>query len=280
MKKYPYLPAVPLMGGAAAFALRLLQNRTGFEQDTGLPIPGNLFARLVPLALIVLAAALAAAAWRLPKDGEKSAQLFTGSFSAKSGVVAALWAGGCLLWVASGALEALQAAPLLGVIGGGGLISASGVISPRLSVLMGALTAVSGAAVLPVASACRRGAPAERNARLGNLLLIPTACLVVRLVLTYRADSVDPSLTVYYVELLALALLILGLYRASSFAFHCGRTRRFVLYAGAALILCLTTLADRHTLAAALLYLGGAAQMLALLTARAEALAGLPSKRA
>ena len=42
MKKPLLLPFIALVGGAAAAVLRLLQNTTGFEEGTGLPIPGNL----------------------------------------------------------------------------------------------------------------------------------------------------------------------------------------------------------------------------------------------
>ena len=119
---------------------------------------------------------------------------------------------------------------------------------------------------------CRRGGKREnRDSSLsGNLLLVPAGCLLVRLVLVYREDSVTPSLAAYYVEILALAFLILALYRASSFGFHCGRTRRLSLYAACALILCLATLADGHDLPASILYLGGAVLMLGLLLMRAS----------
>ena len=49
MKKYAAYPALVLAGGAAAFALRLAQNRTGFEAATGLPVAGNLWGRLLDL---------------------------------------------------------------------------------------------------------------------------------------------------------------------------------------------------------------------------------------
>ena len=47
MKKYICFPLLALVGGGAAFILRLLQRRTGFEADTGLPIPGNPYALLL-----------------------------------------------------------------------------------------------------------------------------------------------------------------------------------------------------------------------------------------
>ena len=44
MKKYVLWPLLAAIGGVGAFLLRLLQRSTGFEVDTGLPIPGNLYA--------------------------------------------------------------------------------------------------------------------------------------------------------------------------------------------------------------------------------------------
>ena len=57
MRKDIVIPLLALVGGAAGFALRRVQLRTGFESDTGLAIPGCPAA----LALIVLSAAVAAA---------------------------------------------------------------------------------------------------------------------------------------------------------------------------------------------------------------------------
>ena len=56
MKKYNALPLAAVAGGAVAFVLRLLQNRTGFEAETGLAIPGNLFGIALVVLLVILAA--------------------------------------------------------------------------------------------------------------------------------------------------------------------------------------------------------------------------------
>ena len=102
---------------------------------------------------------------------------------------------------------------------------------------------------------------------------MPVCCLVVRLVLTYRAVSVDPSLADYYPELLAVVFLTLAFYRLSSFAFRAGRTRRFALYAALAIAFCLAALADRPDPARLLFYLGGALTLFGFLLQRAAALA-------
>ena len=68
MKKNPALPALAIFGGAASFLLRLLQNRTGFEPDTGLPIPGNLPGLALVVLLMLLAAAICVLVGKLPKE--------------------------------------------------------------------------------------------------------------------------------------------------------------------------------------------------------------------
>ena len=55
MKKYVLWPLLAAIGGVGAFLLRLLQRSTGFEVDTGLPIPGNLYAILLVAWFVVLA---------------------------------------------------------------------------------------------------------------------------------------------------------------------------------------------------------------------------------
>ena len=62
------LPLTAALGGAAAWVLRLLQNSTGFEADTGLPIPGNPAALALAALLIGLGAALAADPRLFPEE--------------------------------------------------------------------------------------------------------------------------------------------------------------------------------------------------------------------
>ena len=119
--------------------------------------------------------------------------------------------------------------------------------------------------------------PSARDGRRAEPSAVPllgaAAVLVVRLVLTYRVVSVDPSLTDYYTELLAVVFLALAFYRLSSFAFRAGRTRRFAAYAALAIAFCLATLADRPDPARLLFYLGGAVTLFGFLLQRTAVLA-------
>ena len=251
MKKYVLWPLLAAIGGVGAFLLRLLQRSTGFEVDTGLPIPGNLYAILLVAWFVVLAAVcLLAARPLLPADREDP-PLFPTGFSGASAL--------------TGSGETVTV-----------FVTAQGsqLFSGREHLVVGLLSLLSAASLLPAVPACRIRPEGEaRKPFQSPLLLVPVCCLVVRLVLTYRVVSVDPSLTDYYTELLAVVFLALAFYRLSSFAFRAGRTRRFAVYAALAIAFCLATLADRPDPARLLFYLGGAVTLFGFLLQRTAVLA-------
>lgn len=256
-----------LSGGIAAFLLRLMQVRTGFEAATGLPVPGNPYARLLLLLWAVLAVAFFLLCRRLPGQTD-SPFTFADGFATTCPKLLSLPVAGIFLLGLSGALE---------ILGGVGLPVGTGGLPARVLLLQGGLSLLSAACLFPAAASCRRAPAVEdaanprRNIR-NDLLLVPVVCLVVRLVLAYRAYSIDPALAGYYVELLALVFLTLGFYRLSAFAFRAGRTRRFTLYTLSAVTLCIATMADGHGPALSLLYAGGALTLLGFLLLRLEVL--------
>lgn len=272
MKKHLALPLVGIIGAAAAFVLRLLYNRTAFEPDTGLPIPGNPAGFYLPGLLAALALVCVLLAQKLPGGREERAPGFSPAFACEI-LPRMLLVMGAFFWLVSGVWDllggmffaypyAVSADPALP-----SLLAQTSFSSLLLTRISGVLSVVCAACLFPVASACRRGGRLRFN---GANLLIPVAGLVVRLVLTYRAVSINPVLQSYYVELLALCGLILCLYRASSFAYGDGRTRRFAVYAAMAAVLCAAALADCAGLAELLLYGGGCLVALGLLTARLD----------
>ena len=256
MKQYAAIPLLSVLLGGGGFALRLMQNRTGFDASTGLPVSGNLYALALPILLAAAALGFLALAKKLPDGQDSAAPSFEEAFSSSSAGILSLSVAGLFLWLLSGAYDAY-----LGL----------SVTFSRLDLLTGLLGILAAVSQLPVAAACRRGSGKALN---GNLLLIPVVYAVIRLVLAYREDSVNPALSAYYTDLLALVFLILACYRASSFAFQCGRTRRFFVYAALSAVLGITTLADSHTLAGLLFYGGGALWVLGLMLLRSARLAG------
>ena len=269
-------------GGAAALVLRRLQCATGIESGTGLPIPGNPYALALPILLAGLAVLFALLVRTLPADGGRAALPFSAHFRATGTLPVFLLIAGLFLTVFSGAADValglLYQGSLDAMLPDGSTLSVvimtgQGILSPRVSIVLGVLAIVAAASLFPIAKACRRAGRGDAPAVNGNLLLVPVIVLVVRLVMTYRADSVNPALSTYYVELLALTFLILSLFRLSAFAFSGGRTRRFAWDAMAAAALCLATLGDRHGLGSMLLYAGGALTQLAFLSMRLESAA-------
>lgn len=275
MKKHLILPALSVLGGTVAFLLRLLQNRTGFEPDTGLPIPGNVSGLALVVLLAVLAAALCVLVWKLPKEADPG-PAFPQDFATTDTRLLTLPVMGVLLIALSGLLDLAGG---FGITLGGPSLEDAYVLSAAMEtyipgpafsqkalLLMGLLSLASAGGLFLSVLSCR---PREGRAANGTLLLIAPAALVVRLVLVYRVDSVDPALEAYYVELLALVFLTLGFYRLSSFAFGAGRTRRFALYTGAAVVLSLAALTDGAAgISSTLLYLGGALTLLGFLLLR------------
>ena len=261
MRKYILVPVLITAGSAGAFLMRLSQMRTGFEALTGLPVPHDPWQYVLPVFLLILAVLLALAVSRVPESAQPPAA-FAGAFFTTDAIMLALPAAGILLTALSGVLE-LAAGLTTGL---------------RAQLLTGILSLLSAGSLLPAAAACRRPgshqiqpeAPRQLNCA---LLLVTPVCLVTRLVLTYRQDSVDPTLSAYYIELLAIVFLTLAFYRLASFAFQAGKTRRYLLYAGAAVILSAATLADGHQLSGTLFYAGGALSQLGFLLLRLETLA-------
>lgn len=254
MRRYAVFPILALGGGCAGFALRLLQWRTGFEPDTGLPIPGTPYG----IVTAVLAAAVMALCLLLRKklpEEKAGAPLFPNSFSTSDAGLLTLLVTGVFLMAVSGLAD------MAAGLGIQGLPGMDILFSRRELLIQGVLTLAASVCLFSPIPACRRRQGESPRPFSGALLLTPVVCLVVRLVLVYRQDSANPVLAAYWVELLALVLVILALYRLSAFAYGAGRTRRFVLYAVPAVLLCLAALADGGPLSS-LLFNGGAALIL------------------
>ena len=273
MKKYNALPLAAVAGGAVAFVLRLLQNRTGFEAETGLAIPGNLFGIALVILLVILAAVVLVLARPWPGKGE-AAPVFPADFSVEDPKQLMLPVAGAFLMALAGladVFEGLTSGNLLAQMRAAadpyGLVAVEpGLFSSRVQLILGVLLLLTGAALVLSVVACRRKEGAQGGGYNPTLLLVAPVVLVVRLVLTYRADSVNPSLAAYYVSLLALIFLTLAFYRLSSFAYECGDSRGFARYAGIAVVLSLASLADGGPhMSSLLLYAGSAVFLLGFL---------------
>ena len=245
MKQFDKKSLLTLCLGAAGMSLRLLQNMTGFEPGTGLPIPGSIPGILLPVLLALSAMILFRMNSKLPKGPVEVPLSRLLNWNDKGGLFAIL-AGGCVMAL-SGVLEIANAFGRTAAA-----VSADGMEIVTVSAGTGRSGVVMG--LLAGVAICRKTPDTEPQ-----ILLAVPVLLLARLIFAYRLYSVDPVLANYYLELLGLMLLILASYRLSGFAVQAGGPRMFGFYADLTAILAVTLLADGHS--AALLPLGGAAAL-------------------
>lgn len=246
MKKTMVLTALSAGGGALAFLLRLMQEKRGFSPDTGLPVPGNLPARLLPILLICLGATLFLLVRCLPSR-HPDPRPFQDVFSVQGAITPLI--GGVALLVLSGAAQVWSVLS--------GRSAPDGSLPPAAVLISGVLTALSAACLLPaVASASAGRRSRSRLAAPPTLLLITPAALVFQLVLDYRTRSANPMTEAYALELLALGFAALAFFHLASFAFGDGSVQVFSFLAGGTVILCAAVLADGLGFAADALFGG------------------------
>ena len=270
MKKETLFPLAATAGGIVAFLLRFLQNRTGFEATTGLPIPGNIPGILLVLFLILMAAGLFVLSRKLPAlEMEDFPVLFTSDN--KSALF--LPVIGILLIALSGLADLYEyltrnnlLVQLKSAADPYGAVVENSVkcFTPASQLILGAVSILAAGALFFTIADCRKQDGSKPFN--GVYLLVPPVALVVRLVFTYRLESINPSLEAYYTELLALVFLTLAFYMLSSFAFNAGNFRRFALFVGLSLVFVLPSLADGGPhLSSLLLYAGSAATLMGFL---------------
>lgn len=248
MKKTMVLTVLMAVGGALAFLLRLMQERTGFSPDTGLPIPGNLPARLFPIFLICMGAALFFLVRRLPSC-HPDPRPFQDVFSVQGAVTPLV--GGVVLLVLSGSAQVWS------VLSGSPSSMPDGPLPSVVVLISGSLTALSAVCLLPaVASASAGRRSRSRLAAPPTLLLFIPASLVLQLVLDYRTRSANPTTEAYALELLALGFSALAFFHLASFAFGDGSVQVFSFLAGGTVVLCAAVLADGQGFAADALFGG------------------------
>lgn len=220
--------------GLLLFALRLAQNRTGFDPVTGLSLPS------VPGTVLVVCLAFAAVMDLVLTRRQSGAQTcFAEHFAAPGRSTTALVLG-CMLLAAGGILLALDA-----IMGPGG-------IAP----LVTGVLALATAGGLLVMTRRMRGDEAPAVAS-----LLPSMFFGVFWVLSiYLPRSSDPVLSRFYLQVLAAALVSYAFSQLAGFLRGESRPRIFTPVADLAVMLCIAAMADGGR-AMVLLY-GGSALVL------------------
>lgn len=278
MKKHALFPFAVTLGSVIAFVLRFLQNQTGFEEVTGLPIAGNVPGLVLAGWLIMMAGFFFVLARKHFSD--EPSGTFPAAFTTANSTLLFLPVAGLALFAVSGLVDLYEGLTQNRVLfqlqaaadpySAFGADAFSGGFASVSQILLGAVSLLVALSLFPAVSACRKdGKFSGRVAFDGVFLLIAPVALVVRLVLTYRLDSINPSLEAYYMELLALVFLTLAFYRLSSFAFSAASLSRFAIYTGLAAVCSLAALADGGPyLSSLLLYLGGPLTLMGFLLLR------------
>lgn len=241
----------PLCAGLVLFALRLAQNLTGFDPDTGLSLPS------VPGgALVVCLAAYAALELLLNRKLSSAKLVFSDVFARPAGEKLPLVMGSMLL-VAGGALLAVGAA--LGAQG-------------NTRFFTGVLAMAAGGGLVVLTRQFSAGAASV-------MPLLPGLFFSVFLVLAvYIPAADDPVLARNYIPILAAALAAYALSQLAGFLRSESSPRRFVVTADLATALCLASLADDVGLAVRAMFLGIALVLAVFLALRRDDLPDSLSK--
>ena len=151
---------------SASFGVRPLQNHTGYEPDTGLPIPGNFAALALAVLLAGLAAVLALTARLLPAE-EDPGPVLPRDFSTENAGLLTVPMCGVFLLALSGLADLAESLAFLpeGLVSSRhaiyGILRAGGLgFSPQGQMLLGVLTLAAAAS----RSRCWRAAAGGRAA--------------------------------------------------------------------------------------------------------------------
>ncbi len=229
--------------GAVLLVLRLLQNQTGFEAATGLSkssVPGT----LLPVLLVICAAAELILCFRLPKRSADFTDLFAPPNQQQ--LTAAVL--GSFLLVAGGALMAVNAF-LHGEIAAG----AAGLL---------AIAAGAGLVIL--------NRQIRAKAEISFVPLLPLMFFGVFFVLAvYLPLEDDPVFPRYYLPILSASMVAYSFSLLAGFCRHESGLRTFLFTADMTVILCLAAAADAG-IETRLLFLGCALVMSVYLFLRRE----------
>ena len=230
--------------GLLLFCLRLAQDRTGFDPETGLSVP-NVPGKVLAACLILCAVLEAALCLRLPK--EKGS--YAGQFAPPEGETPLL-ALGSLLLAAGGLLTGVPA-----------------LLSRDLAgAAAGALALASGGGFLLLARKVRAGEAPSLTP------VLPSLFFGVAFVLTvYLPAGSDPVLARFYIPVLASAMTAYAFSQLAGFLKKEGQSRSFVFTADLAVLLCLTAIADGGSLGQRVLFAGCAVVFSVFLLLRRDA---------
>ena len=189
---------------------RWLQDQACFEAETGLAVHGSIWPYVVALMIAVAAAVLAVVCFRVKNQPHTSfPDTLPAAFAASKRARAV---GGVLL----GAMLAL---------GGLWLLLSSGALSePGLQRVLAVLAVVTGVVF-------------------ARQMLAPVL-LVFWLIVSYKVNIINPTISAYAVEILALCAALIAFYELAGFAYGRPKAVKSIFWSQFAAFLCITALPD------------------------------------
>ena len=210
---------------------RWLQNQASFEADTGLAVRGSMWPYVMVLWVIVSAAILLVQSRRaVNRDRVRRPETFAQAFHPVGGYTGVLVLL-CGLLMAVGGVILFLTVPL----------------SDRQRLLLqivGVLGAVYGL-LFPVQLADRGESPRSFTVLLSGL---PIALFALWIVVSYKSNIINPTVSAYAVEIVTLCVLTVAFYQVAGFAFDRPRPIRAVFWSLLGAFFCFVSVADKHYL--------------------------------
>lgn len=235
-------------GVLAAFGafFRWVQNQVSFEEKTGLAVSGSAWPYLVAAWIVVAAVVLGVQCLRL-KNQQRMHQpeTFAEAFGGASRI------SGVLAWV-FGVLMALGGVILLVTL------PAAELQRPLLRVL--AVVAIAVGVSFPMQ--LRGAAERETTAATAAAAALPIVLFAFWLIVSYKINITNPTISAYAVEILALCAATIGFYQIAGFAFGRPKAVRSVFWCQFAAFLCLMTLSDSRYAGAQCMFAAAAGMLL------------------
>lgn len=216
----------------AAFGtfFRWLQDQVCFEADTGLAVRGSIWPYIVALMIVIAAAVLAVVCFRMKNQPH---MYFPDSLSA------ALAAPQRVRTIGGVVLGMLLA------VGGLWLLLGSGTLaSPGLQRVLAVLAIVTGAAFARQMLASGEGEPTSGTVLCASM---PIVLLAFWLIVSYKVNIVNPTISAYAVEILALCAALIAFYQFAGFAYGRPKAIKSIYWSQFAAFLCITALPDDRT---------------------------------
>ncbi len=241
---YPLCITTLVLAAFGGF-FRWLQNQVSFDLDTGLAVTGSMWPYVTAAWFVIAAAVLLVQSRRaINRDRVRRPETFEQAFHPVGGYTGVLVLI-CGLLMAAGGVLLFFTVPF----------------SDRqrsLLQIVGVMAAVYGF-LFPFQLADKGERP---RAATVFFSAFPILLFAFWIVVSYKSNIVNPTITAYAVEIITLCVLTIAFYQVAGFAFDRPRPIRATFWALFAAFLCIVSVADKHYFAVHLILLAAALMLM------------------